>query len=89
MELALRIRRHGNFVESVPLALILMGLAEMRGAPVYLLHGMGVVLVLARLSHAVGLSVANPSHPLRILGVLATQIAMLGAIVFLFWSLRG
>ena len=54
MNLALWIRRHGNFLENVRLALILMGLAEARGLPVPWLHAMGGVLTMARLSHAAG-----------------------------------
>jgi uncharacterized protein len=88
MNLATWMRRHGNFIEAVPLALILMGLAEARGAPVNLLHGMGLVLIAARVSHAVGLSATNAKHPLRILGGVGTQLSMLAGIGFLLWSLR-
>ncbi len=86
MTLALWMRRHGNFMETVPLVLLLMALAEARGAPVNLLHGMGIVLVLARISHVFGMSVTNSKHPLRILGGVATQIVMLAGIGFLLWN---
>jgi uncharacterized protein len=86
MTLALWIRRHGNFMETVPLALLLMAFSEARGAPVNLLHGMGIVLILARLSHVFGMSVTNAKHPLRILGGVATQIVMLAGIGFLLWN---
>ncbi|MDB5507496.1 MAG: hypothetical protein JWR75_2134 [Devosia sp.] len=86
MDLALSIRRHGNLVENLPLALILMGLCEARGLPPLWLHVMGILLVVARLTHAVGLSSTNPATPLRIAGGAGTQLAMLGAIVFLLWS---
>jgi uncharacterized membrane protein YecN with MAPEG domain len=75
-DLAVSIRRHGNFVEYVPLALILMGLCEMRGLSALWLQTAGVGLVAARLAHALGLTAANASHPLRILGGSVTQIIM-------------
>ncbi len=86
MELAVRIRRHGNFVESVPFVLLLMALAEARGAPLQLMHGMGIALVVARICHVMGLSVANPKSPLRIVGGAGTQLVMLAAIGFLLWK---
>lgn len=86
MNLALWIRRHGNFIENVPLALILMGLAESRGLPAPWLHAMGSVLIAARFSHVAGLNTENAKHPLRLLGGIATQVAMLAAAVFLLWT---
>jgi uncharacterized membrane protein YecN with MAPEG domain len=65
-------RRQMNFVENVPLALILMGLAEAGGSGGTVLNGAGVVLVIARLVHPFGITVANASHPLRIGGAVAT-----------------
>lgn len=55
-QLETRIRIHGNFVEYVPLTLILMAIAESGGLNVWALHGLGVWLVLARISHAYALS---------------------------------
>ena len=49
-----RIRVHANFAEYVPLALILMACAESVKTPAVLLHAIGVVLLLARVSHAYG-----------------------------------
>lgn len=54
-ELLLAMRRHGNFVENVPMALILMALLEMNGAGAAGLHGLGTALLAARIAHAVGL----------------------------------
>jgi len=50
------IRAHANFAEQVPLALLLIVLAEMLGARVALVHALGGALVLARLLSAWGLS---------------------------------
>ncbi|MEX0964582.1 MAG: MAPEG family protein [Pseudohongiellaceae bacterium] len=46
------IRAHGNFAEYVPISLILIGLLEFTGATAWLIHGLFVLLILARLSHA-------------------------------------
>ena len=50
------IRAHANFFEFVPLALILIAIAEQgRVAPVWI-HLLGGGLVVARLAHAIGVS---------------------------------
>ncbi len=48
-----RMRAHGNFTETVPIVLIAMALAELSGAPSWLMLAGGVGLVLGRLTHAV------------------------------------
>src|ERR1700756_4713197 len=54
--LAQAIRAHANFAEQVPLALLLIVLAEMLGTPAAMVHVLGAVLLIARLFNAVGLS---------------------------------
>ena len=84
MDLAEKIRRHANFIENVPLALILMCVLELNGAGAGLLHGLGIALVLARSAHPLGLHHDNMRHPLRAIGAgvtfLVTAIAALAAI---------
>ena len=86
LDLALWMRRHGNLVENLPLALILMGLCEVNGLGAPWLHVMGIALIVVRASHLLGLSIDRPAAPLRIIGGAGTQLAMLGAIGFLIWS---
>ncbi|OJU11336.1 MAG: hypothetical protein BGN86_14780 [Caulobacterales bacterium 68-7] len=78
-----RVRAQGNFIEYVPLVLLLSGLAEYRGAgPAWLLTVVGLI-VLGRASHAVGM--LRGSMPLRAVGMLATYGAILagaGAVAF-------
>ena len=50
------IRAHANFTEQVPLALLLIVLAEVAGARPGAVYVLGAVLVVARLASAVGLS---------------------------------
>lgn len=85
--LAVSMRRHGNLVENVPLALLLMALCEARGLTPGWLHTMGVVLLAGRALHLIGLDAVRTAAPLRIIGTVATQLSMLGAVVFLLWSL--
>ncbi len=55
-ELRKRIRVHGNAIENIPILVILLFLFEANGGPSWLVHGFGVVCVLARLAHAFGYS---------------------------------
>ena len=70
------IRVHGNAAEYVPIALVLLLVAELDHASPVLLHGCGGVLVAARLLHAVGLSrTAGASGP-RMAGTTGTAIVI-------------
>ena len=86
-ELALWIRKHGNFAEAVPFALLMMALAEARGMPALWLHVIGALLLISRLAHAYGLSNENPTEPFRIGGTIGTHLTILGAAGYLAWSL--
>lgn len=80
-DLATRIRIHGNFAETVPLALILMMLAEMQGVPLLALHAMGLMLITGRVAHIAGLR--RPSLRWRIVGMVLTQVVIFSCCVFL------
>lgn len=67
LELTLRMRRHANFVENVPLALILIGLLEMQGVSSTAIYALGGALVLGRILHFVGFG-EDVRNPLRGLG---------------------
>lgn len=85
VKLGLAIRRHGNFIEYVPLALILMGMAELKGAGAVWLHAMGTALIVSRLMHAIGLKAEDARNIWRIAGGAGTQATMIGASAFLLW----
>jgi uncharacterized membrane protein YecN with MAPEG domain len=74
--LRLAIRVHANFAEYVPLALVALGTADLRGAPEPLVAVLGAVLVLARVSHAEGLSRTAGSTPFRTAGVAGTAAVL-------------
>lgn len=86
MELAEKIRRHANFAENVPLALVLMGALELNGSSHLLLHGLGIALVLARIAHPIGLHHDNMRNPLRGIGAGVTFLVMAVAAIAAIWS---
>ena len=77
MNLAQAMRQHGNFIEAVPLALILMAVVEANGANSILLHANGIVLLVARIAHPFGLTIKGVEHPLRAVGVVGTLLMTL------------
>jgi len=50
------IRGHANFAEHIPLALLLMLLMELSQFSNYLLHALGIALIISRVLHAYALS---------------------------------
>ena len=65
-------RVHGNFAEYVPFALLLMALAEIQGASVLFMHGLGTVLIVCRLCHAYAITAKTGRSPARVIGVVET-----------------
>jgi uncharacterized membrane protein YecN with MAPEG domain len=75
--LAKAIRIHGNFIEYMPLALILMACYELNGADDLWLHILGSLLFVGRILHAVGLSKSIGTSFQRQFGILSTFIVLL------------
>lgn len=89
MELAERVRVHQNFLEYVPLAVILFGVIELNGGSATFLHAAGVLLILARIAHAVGLKHDNMAHPGRFIGAAGTALITLVAAGYALWVAAG
>lgn len=83
--LARQMRVHGNFVEHVPFALLLLGLLEACGLERGWVWGFGGTLLLARILHVVGLSRSAGYSAGRFSGVLLTWLALLGMAIAGFW----
>jgi hypothetical protein len=66
------LRVQANFVENVPLALILLLLLELNGTPPEILHGFGISLVILRVLHAWGLSRNEGANYPRLIGAQGT-----------------
>ena len=82
-----RIRAHGNFTETAPLALILLALLELRGLPPGWLWTMGSCLLVGRLLHAMSLLTENLMWS-RLAGMaLALAVLSVGGVlcIGMFW----
>lgn len=55
MDLATAMRRHGNFIEHVPIMLVLMAIIELNDGNAIFLHVAGILLVIFRILHPIGL----------------------------------
>ncbi|WND03810.1 MAPEG family protein [Temperatibacter marinus] len=87
-ELLYKIRRHGNFIETTPIFLILLGLLEGTGGPTLVVTFFALLFPLARISHALGMA-ENGSLKPRIFGMLSTIISFLVLSISLVWHLQS
>jgi uncharacterized membrane protein YecN with MAPEG domain len=85
LELAQRVRAHQNFLEYVPMIVILMGIIEINGGSLIFLHVVGVALILSRIFHAAGLRYDNMAHPGRAIGAGGTMLITLVAAGYAIW----
>ena len=85
-ELFEAIRRHGNFIEWVPFALVLMALCESNGLPKIYLHAAGISLVVARVLHPFGLKHDVMPHPFRAIGSGVTMLVVFILAVVSIWQ---
>src|SRR5437868_14477190 len=84
------IRAQANFAEYVPLALLLMGFLEVTRYSIYLLHALGVILVVARLLHGLALSFGWQPRFGRGAGAGLTVLALLvEAVLCIYQGFRG
>lgn len=79
------IRRHGNAIEYVPMAVILIALLEVNEANVIFLHSLGAVLVLSRILHPMGLKVGSMNEITRGAGMGGTVLVMAVPALYLIW----
>lgn len=89
ISLAEKMRRHGNFVENVPHALLLLATVETLNAPGNLLHSMGILLIISRLLHPLGLTHERTAHPLRIFSGILGTVSMVLGIGYVGWYWMG
>ncbi len=78
-------RAHANFAEYVPLGLVLLMLIE-HVSPAWLLHAVGVALVLGRIAHAAALWRPAPAPRLRAAGMTLTFTALTIPTAILLWT---
>ena len=76
-------RRQANFVENVPLTILMMMLAEAGGSGATLLNTLGLILLVARIIHPFGIDANNGALPARIAGAVATSGVQLALVIIL------
>ncbi|MGA7439495.1 MAG: MAPEG family protein [Luteibacter sp.] len=84
--LACAVRAHGNAIEYIPIGLILLLLLELNQTLPLLLHVFGIVLVVGRIAHAVGLSGTPGMSAGRALGAALTLLVLLAMALMLIWQ---
>lgn len=80
---AKRQRGHANGVEQIPIALILLLLAELQGAPDWLCWASAIMLTAGRFSHAFHFWVKGAPFLMRPIGVYLTLLAQVVLIIWL------
>src|SRR5215472_11756606 len=78
-DMIVRMRTHANFAEYVPLLLVLLGLLEFGGANRTALMVGAAVLVVARISHAIGM---GGPLALRVGGAMTTYILLAAGSIY-------
>jgi len=89
LELAEKVRRHQNFLEYVPILLILFGAIELSGGSSMFLYIVGDLLIVARIAHAIGLKHDNMGHPGRLIGAGGTALLTLVTAGYGLWLSAG
>ena len=84
-DLERKMRVHGNFIETVPIALLLMLIAELSGSPLWCIHILGLMMVGGRIAHAIGLNSKTGHGKFRFYGMVTTvTVIVLGAFLCLW-----
>jgi uncharacterized membrane protein YecN with MAPEG domain len=78
-------RAHANFAEYVPLALLLIFFVEMHGAMAWLVHALGLALLVGRSLHAFGISQMAGKLQFRIMGMVLTLTSLVASTLSLLW----
>ncbi len=88
-EVALKMRQHGNLLETAALTLLAMAVIELNGASASLLHGLGIAYIITRILHPIGLKVDDITHPFRAIGAGGSTLVMLIAGLTAIWQFYG
>ena len=83
------IRVQANFTEYVPFAVVLLVIAEIQGLPGAAIHAAGIMLVLSRVLHAVGLSHSPGRSFGRFYGTAGTWLVIHALSLWLLWAATG
>ncbi len=76
-DMAYRIRAQANCAEYVPIGLILLAMAEIQGAPFWVVHLLGLMLLTGRLIHGWALSQRPQNLKGRTYGMMLTLMMLM------------
>jgi hypothetical protein len=79
-------RGHANFAEYVPFILVLMLVLELGHTSIYILHALGITLLIARVLHGYALSFTHKFFLGRFLGAALTFGVLLVAGLLCVWQ---
>ena len=82
-EMRNRVRAHGNFIENVPIAVLLILLNDLDGAQDNTLILMGSILLISRLTHYLTIATRRLPVILQPLSMIGTLVTILAASVML------
>lgn len=89
-EMQVRVRAHGNFIEYVPLILLLAALLEMSHTSRFIIHALLLPLLIARIVHPLGLSMPPLSpRQFALRGAPAVVTLLVLAVSAILLLLRG
>lgn len=90
-EEGLRLTRcHANAIETIPIALIVLALSESSGAPAWVIHALGIALVVGRFLHGIHFLQNRRDLTFRFYGmVLTVAVIALGALGLIGHGLAG
>ena len=76
-------RMHANFAEYAPITVVLLALVDIQGGPIWLLHALGLLFLVSRLSHAYGISSVQAPGKFRVGGMVGTFATVIGSACWL------
>jgi uncharacterized membrane protein YecN with MAPEG domain len=77
------VRVHANFAEYIPMALLLLLMIELQGSYSGIVHVLGMLLVLGRISHSWGVSRVKEKFGFRVFGMACTFTVILASTLML------
>ena len=85
-ELQRAMRAHANFIEYVPITLLILTFLEMRQAGIYVMIVLGGVLLVGRCLHAFGISQVKENFKFRKFGMYMTFFSIIGGSLGLLFT---
>jgi uncharacterized membrane protein YecN with MAPEG domain len=84
--LARAIRAHANAIEYLPIALLLLLILDLDQTRAWVLHAFGIVLIVGRILHAIGLSTNAGTSFGRFVGTGLTMLVIFLMALLLLWK---